>query len=146
MDYAFKYVEGSPLETEEEYPYTAKNGKTCKAKSGSGVGHVVDFSDVSEGVDQLKAAIMKQPVSVAVEADKAVFQNYKSGVITSKRCGKKLDHGVLAVGYGNDPVHGPYFKVKNSWGPSWGAKGYLEIAAIKANICGILSQPSYPTE
>lgn len=145
MDQAFEYVEKHPLETEEEYPYHGKNGR-CKAKGTGGVGHVKAYNDVKKGVEQLKAAIMKQPVSVAIEADKAVFQNYKRGVITSRKCGKQLDHGVLAVGYGTDPEKGEYFKVKNSWGPSWGAKGYVNIGATAGNICGILSQPSYPTE
>ena len=50
--------------------------------------------------DALKVAVAKQPVSVAVEADKSAFQLYKSGVMSSPFCGKKLDHGVLIVGYG----------------------------------------------
>jgi len=67
-------------------------------------------------------------------------------VISSAACGKHLDHGVLAVGYGDDGNGTEYFIVKNSWGPSWGDEGYLKIAATSANVCGILSQPSYPTE
>jgi len=93
----------------------------------------------------MKAALANGPVSVAIEADKSVFQSYRSGVITSSLCGKKLDHGVLAVGYGTDGGT-PYYLVKNSWGPSWGVEGYLKIGASDNNICGILSQPSYPTE
>ena len=71
----------------------------------------------------MKAAVSKGPVSIAVEADKAVFQNYSTGILNSKKCGKKLDHGVLAVGYGDG-----YFIVKNSWGASWGDDGYLKIS------------------
>jgi KDEL-tailed cysteine endopeptidase len=57
-----------------------------------------------------------KPVSVALDATKAVFQNYKSGVVTSG-CGTSLDHAVMAVGYGNDAVTGlDYFLVRNSWG------------------------------
>jgi hypothetical protein len=33
------------------------------------------------------AAIAKQPVSVTVEADKAVFQQYKTGILNSAACG-----------------------------------------------------------
>ena len=69
---------------------------------------------------------------------------YSGGIVDTAACGTKLDHGVLAVGYGTDPK--PYYLVKNSWGPSWGAEGYLKISAGSDNICGILSQPSYPTE
>ena len=87
------------------------------------------------------AAVAKGPVSVAIEADQLKFQFYRSGVITSG-CGNKLDHGVLAVGYGNDNGQ-DYFIVKNSWGTVWGDKGYVKIAPDQ---CGITLQPSYPTE
>merc|ERR1712066_1145039 len=72
------------------------------------------------------------------------FQLYKSGVLKGK-CGKKLDHGVLAVGYGT--LNGKdYWKVKNSWGPKWGMNGYVLLAKGKtgAGECGIKMQPSYP--
>lgn len=45
----------------------------------------------------LQAAVSKMPVSVAVEADQSAFQFYEKGVV-SKKCGNKLDHGVLVVG------------------------------------------------
>merc|ERR1712146_575294 len=39
-----------------------------------------------------------------------------------------------------------YWKVKNSWGPSWGMEGYilLEKGKDQAGECGIKMQPSYP--
>jgi cathepsin L len=92
----------------------------------------------------MKAALANGPVSVAIEADKSIFQSYRSGVITNARkCGKKLDHGVLAVGYGTEDGE-DYFLVKNSWGASWGVKGYVKLG--QDDVCGILDQPSYPTE
>jgi C1A family cysteine protease len=42
-------------------------------------------------------------------------------------CGRRLDHGVLVVGYGNDGnTHSgssEYYKVTNSWGSSRGEEG-----------------------
>jgi len=43
MDYAFKYIENAPLMLEAEYPYTAKNGRTCKYVSSKGVGKVANY-------------------------------------------------------------------------------------------------------
>jgi len=146
MDRAFSYVESHPLMKESDYPYTGHHSffSRCKYESSKGVGHVKGYKDVaSKNVDQMKAALAIGPVSVAVEADKSVFQSYRSGVITSSACGKKLDHGVLAVGMGTEDGT-DYFLVKNSWGASWGDKGYLKIG--QNDVCGILDQPSYPTE
>jgi len=91
------------------------------------------------------SAIQQQPVSVAIEADQTTFQFYSSGVLTGK-CGTNLDHGVLAVGYGTlDGVD--YYKIKNSWGKSWGMDGYvlLERKDTHGGQCGILLSASYPT-
>merc|ERR1739845_192019 len=85
------------------------------------------------------------PVSVALEADHPAFQLYKGGVVTSNFCGANLDHGVLIVGYGTDGSN-DYWKVKNSWGDSWGEKGYIRLVKGKKTTgeCGIRSEPSYP--
>ena len=138
MDYAFQYIESHPLETEGEYPYTARDG-TCHTHQTPGVGTVSSYQDIASRDTQMKAAISKGPVAVAIEADQAVFQSYSSGVITSG-CGSSLDHGVLAVGYGTENGQ-EYYLVKNSWGASWGDKGYVKIAPDQ---CGILNAASIP--
>ena len=141
MDYAFEYIETNPLELESSYPYTARDG-SCKYSASKGVGKVKSYKDVSRDSQgkQLQAALAQGPVSVAIEADQFVFQAYQSGVITHG-CGKNLDHGVLAVGYGTENGQ-EYFLVKNSWGASWGASGYVKIAP---NQCGITDSASYPS-
>merc|ERR1712070_795305 len=42
MDYAFQYIESNPLETESDYPYTARDG-SCSYVESKGVGKVVGF-------------------------------------------------------------------------------------------------------
>lgn len=42
---------------------------------------------------------------------------YKSGIFTSTKCNpKKVDHGVVIVGYGTDAKSGDFWIVRNSWG------------------------------
>lgn len=130
------------MEKLSDYPYTATSPLySCKYNSALGQFNVTSFCDVATNADALKAAIAHAPTSVAIEADQAVFQQYTGGVITSG-CGDSLDHGVLAVGYGvSNGVE--YAIVKNSWGTTWGDKGYVNIAF---NQCGItMGPPSVPT-
>jgi len=144
MDNAFTWVETHGLATESSYPYTSSSGTsgTCDSTANPVV-TVTGYTDVSSE-DDLQSAVAQQPVSVAIEADQSVFQYYTSGVIDSTSCGTTLDHGVLVVGYGTDSTYGAYWKVKNSWGTTWGEEGYVRIAK-GSNMCGIAMDPSYPT-
>merc|ERR1712151_712101 len=130
------------------YPYDAKKGSCKKSSCTTGIpeGGVTGYKDVtSDSKEALMEALTQQPVSIAIEADKSVFQLYKTGVLSGV-CGSSLDHGVLAVGYGT--LNGKdYWKVKNSWGAAWGMDGYVLLARGKPGTgeCGILSGPlSYP--
>ena len=146
MEGAFKYVIEHGQCPLASYPYTAKDGSchTCQS-----IARISYCSDVKPN-DQisLKAAVAQQPVSIAIEADTRYFQSYSSGVLTSTSCGTNLDHGVLIVGYGTENVI-DYWLVKNSWGTSWGDKGYVKIARSDstndAGICGIAMDPSFPS-
>jgi len=148
MDHAFAYTAQKGIELESDYPYKAVDQK-CKYAKKKAQNVNKGFSDVAKNSpDALKAALVVQPVAVAIEADEDSFQFYSSGVVKSG-CGAELDHGVLAVGY--TTVNGDEaFIVKNSWNSSWGDKGYVMISTDgKANdgagVCGILSMASYPT-
>lgn len=155
MDSAFEWIEDHKgMCSEEDYPYVSENGIVpdqcsigCKIVSGSAVKSFVDVVINSE--ESLMAAVAQQPISVAIEADSSTFQFYKSGVMTG-RCGAKLDHGVLAVGYGTSSDGIDFWKVKNSWGPNWGEDGYVRLQRGKKTIfnksgeCGILKDASFP--
>lgn len=70
-----------------------------------------------------------------------VFQLYTGGVLDSSKCGTSLDHGVLAVGFGTDSGK-EYYKVKNSWGSSWGEEGFVRLAIVSGDgTCGIQMEP-----
>jgi aminopeptidase C len=68
---------------------------------------------------------------------------YTSGVFDG-RCGFQLNHGVLTVGYGTDAGK-DFWKVKNSWGPTWGEDGYIRLVKDSSDECKIMDAASYPT-
>jgi len=145
MASAFQWAESQSLATEDSYPYTATDG-SCKTSFTAAIpsGGVSGYKSVDQSTEALKSAINVGPVSVAIEADQIAFQLYSGGILENTgglfgSCGTNLDHGVLAVGYGSN-----YFKVKNSWGASWGENGYLQIST-DGNTCGIHSDAVYPT-
>jgi len=149
MDDGFDYAEANPIATEASYPYTAKDG-SCHSSFTTALpkGAVTGYKDVTaNSVDAMMSALQLGPVSIALDGGGSSFQGYKSGVLTGN-CGSQLDHGVLAVGYGT--LDGTdYWKVKNSWGTSWGMQGYILLTRDtgtfkKSGECGMLSEPSYP--
>lgn len=144
MDNAFSFAKTNSICTEGSYPYTATDG-TCNLSGcqvGSPQGGVVDYTDVSTDSEQATmSAVTQQPVSIDIETDQYLFQLYSSGVFTAS-CGTRLDHGVLAVGYGSEACTDDW-KVKNSWGE----QGYVRLQWGKGGMdeCGLLAEPpSYP--
>ena len=145
MDNAFEYAIDNGMCTEDSYPYDARKGSCQSCVEGYKFDECFDVP--SNDQVALAHAVAMGPVSVAIEADTTTFQLYKSGVISSSKCGTKLDHGVLVVGYGTEAGQ-DYWLVKNSWGEMWGDQGYVKIARSNSSndggICGIAMQPSFP--
>jgi C1A family cysteine protease len=130
MDSAFQYIIDHGITTQDEYPYVARN-QVC-AKDGGDV-KISGFVDV-QGCDNLENALSARPISVAVDA--SVWSQYRGGVLSN--CGTAINHGVLLVGSNAD-----FWKIKNSWGTTWGEKGFIRLS--KGNTCAVCSYPSYPT-
>lgn len=135
MPSAFKLLKNSnsgKVYTESSYPYTSGRGSSGScSKSGKKVGATISGSLAISGSEgQLATWCNKNgPVSIAVDAGS--WQSYRSGILTN--CGgKKLDHGVTIVGYES----GSYWKIKNSWGSSYGENGYIRVKR-GVNCCGL---------
>merc|ERR1712002_619265 len=146
MDQAFQYIKENPgIDTEKSYPYEAVDG-TCRFKKENVGAEDTGFVDITEGSeDELQKAVATVgPISVAIDASHFSFQFYHHGVYNEKRCSPtRLDHGVLAVGYGTYKGQ-DYWLIKNSWGESWGLDGYIMMTRNKKNQCGIATKASYP--
>jgi len=141
MDYGFEYIiKNGGIGAEDSYPYTARDGM-CKSSIKS-VASISSYKDVKSGSEKsLMDAVQKGPVSIAIEADQTGFQFYHGGVFDGN-CGRNLDHGVLLVGYGTDSGK-DFWLVKNSWGATWGEKGYIRLVRGK-DQCGLADSASYP--
>jgi cathepsin L len=149
MTNAFYWVQSNGgLCSESAYPYTSgSTGKagTCKKSSCSSVSYTrpSGWADISTSESALQTAVAQQPTSVALEASSA-WQLYSGGIFTGS-CGTSLNHGVLAVGYGTSSGMN-YWKVKNSWGTSWGESGYIRMQkdiGTYGGKCGITLGASY---
>jgi C1A family cysteine protease len=131
MDNAFKYVKANGILHESEYPYKAVK-QTCQKNAGPfKISGYTDIKDCTKLANDLAG----RPISVAVDASN--WSSYRSGVFNN--CKTSLNHGVLLVG-----ATAQDWKVKNSWGTSWGEKGFIRLA--RGDTCGICRQASYPTK
>uniref|UniRef100_A0A0D9VVI4 Uncharacterized protein n=1 Tax=Leersia perrieri TaxID=77586 RepID=A0A0D9VVI4_9ORYZ len=145
---AYRWViENGGLTTEADYPYTARRGACNRAKSAHHAAKITGFGKVPPRNEAaLQAAVARQPVAVAIEVGSGM-QFYKSGVYSGP-CGTRLAHAVTVVGYGTDPSSGlKYWTIKNSWGQSWGERGYIRMRRNVGGpgMCGLTLDVAYPT-
>jgi C1A family cysteine protease len=134
----FEYAEGG-LELDSDYPYTSGDaGVTgdCNADLSKAVVKTTSYTNL--GTDESTIASYVQstgPVSIIVDASE--WSSYTGGILSS--CGTDLDHAVQAVGI---DTAGGYWKVRNSWGTSWGESGFIRLS-YGSNTCGLTSDVNY---
>jgi C1A family cysteine protease len=137
---AFSYMAKNAVgfELESDYPYTAADG-TCKAKSSLEKVFLDKASNgykaISQDEDEIAQALMDDgPLAIGINATPMQF--YSGGISNPWICNPKaLDHGVAIVAFGEDSGT-KYWTIKNSWGSSWGEKGYYRIVRGKGK-CGV---------
>uniref|UniRef100_A0A7S1ATH4 Uncharacterized protein n=1 Tax=Noctiluca scintillans TaxID=2966 RepID=A0A7S1ATH4_NOCSC len=136
---ALDWEKGMNVCSEDSYPYTGSQG-SCNSGGCSAVltlGSVWGSYSVDADEGSHCAAVIQRPLSVVVDA--GGFQSYTSGIISN--CGTTTDHAILLVGYGYYKSN-PYWKVKNSWGTTWGLDGYGLVGRPSGSgdgTCGIQS-------
>lgn len=153
-DNFFKYASGKDdLCTEESYPYLGVDTIPCfwndpthaTCTAGIKSGQVTGYKDVEHTMEAMMSAVAQQPVSVAVGGS-GHWSQFKGGVFTD--CEVGVGHAVTVVGYGTDPAGGKYWKLKNSWGTSFGIDGgYINIGrdrGVPEGECGLFIHASYP--
>jgi len=143
MGEALKYIAGRGVTYDAKYKYKA-NGQPCLINDWDYVFKIKGYKQVrTDDQDQLVAAISNIPVSVGIAANN--IRLYKNGVYNNWDCAGGINHGVVAVGFGNE--NGQLFwKVKNSWGTTWGEDGYIRMerkVGYGQGICEITQQARY---
>lgn len=143
---AYSYIQSvNGLETNADYPYTSYQGVTgtCSAVASKEVVGLSGFTTIggstSSAVETNMAnyVLATGPLSVCLDANN--WNSYRGGIMTT--CGQQVDHCVQAVGVDTSSTNG-YWKVRNSWGTSWGESGYIRLA-YGANTCDITNDPTY---
>lgn len=77
----------------------------------------------------LRYALKDQPLAIGIAGRPLLF--YKRGVFNSCPEDTRIDHAVVLIGY----EYGKGWKIKNSWGTSWGENGFAWIG--DGNTCNI---------
>lgn len=124
-------AKGHGLASESAYPYKHKDG-SCK--SYSAVTTITGSTRISKDEDQIAQSLI-QYGPLSIDLDASGLSPYSGGVISNPSCSKtRHNHAVAIVGYGTDKY--PYFKIRNSWGTSYGEKGYVRLIRGKG-ACGL---------
>ena len=121
------YVRDHGIDTSENYAYLGHN-HGCRHDGGA---FKISSVQSAKGCPGIQAALASRPIGVSVDANN--WSKYSKGIFS--KCEKNLDHDVLLVG-----MTDIYWKIKNSWGTSWGEDGYIRIAT--GNTCGICQDKS----
>jgi hypothetical protein len=118
---------------------------TCSSSTISRAGQfkIKDYKNIitigdTNGEAKMLDALQDGPIAVAIYAGND-FQQYKpgSGLYSSNSCNFRPNHAVVIVGYGVDSATGKKFwKVRNSWGTTWGNNGYI-LMERGVNMCYI---------
>jgi C1A family cysteine protease len=140
---AFDYAKGG-VEKDSDYPYTSgKAGVTgtCQSDSSKYVVKTKGYTNVASGAkdESTMAAYVQSTGPLSICVDASSWSSYTGGILST--CGNSVDHCVQAVGI--DTTQG-YWKVRNSWGTSWGESGFIRLA-YGDNTCEIASDANYAT-
>merc|ERR1719411_1487038 len=125
------------LAHESTYPYKATRN-TCPTSYKEfyqGVSTSGAYWTESGDEATLKKLVATHGAVVTGVAAAGAFSQYKGGIFSGCSSTAQPDHAVAVVGYGTEGGV-DYWLVKNSWGSSWGEKGYIRVKR-GVKMCGI---------
>lgn len=148
--------------TEESYPYRGSSSSCKRSSATQTTATLADRICVGNGPegnqDAILAKLQTHGPAVWMIGCQDLHQ-YRGGIISNRGADpgsfpeyRGIDHATLLVGAGEENGI-PYWKVKNSWGESFGEQGYYRVKrntnppqlACPGAIFGVYSKGSDPT-
>jgi len=159
----FNYIKsnGDRLHLEKDYPSTLDGKQQDKCQNSSG--EPLSFNSTfrlnyqqlpTENEEYMKKTLYEQgPLYIYYNCGLRVgndtilreastkFDHYASGIYDVPGCPthRNMNHALVVVGYGTENGI-DYWRVKNSWGTTFGDEGYIKIKR-NVNMCGIATWP-----
>jgi len=137
QSHVYKYgISNHGFDPEDAYNDYSGNIEECHDDDDAiHVDALVDWGDIdTHDEEDIKMELQNGPVSTAICTTSMDWQFLDDGVVQGKSC-DTLTHGVTIVGYGYDEASdSPFWKIKNSWGPSWGQGGLAKLC--RGDDCG----------
>lgn len=101
----------------------------CDAVKNFTSWYVGDFGSVS-GVEAMQKEIYARgPISCGVQVTPEFETFTGDGIFNQPVANPQIDHEISIAGWGTDPSSGvKYWLLRNSWGTSWGYKGWAKVA------------------
>ncbi|MEI7893644.1 MAG: C1 family peptidase [Myxococcales bacterium] len=147
FEVAYTYAKNQGLRAASCYPYKPSVG-VCRSSQCAEIAGPQSWRKIPSGDESalLREVATHGPIAARIDSSQYSFQFYSSGVYDERSCSsEELDHAVLVVGYDHDPKSNKdYWIVRNSWGGSWGNKGYMWMVRNKGNQCGIATDAWIP--
>lgn len=143
---AFEYVQENGLVLESAYAYSSSSTGESGTCDYSNVDYLVSSSGYSiiggDDATAIEASMADYvlgtgPLSVCLDA--STWSSYVSGVMSV--CSTTVNHCAQVVGVNTDEG---YWKIRNSWGTSWGESGYIYLKTDE-DLCAITSLATFTT-
>lgn len=136
---SYKYIIEQGITEGRNYPFRMRELESCFYNQSMRNASMFDYRRIRIRNDKFLMELVYSfgPIPIGVYSSLFTFLNYHEGVYNDPECIGTVDHAMLLVGFGTDPVYGDYWLVKNSYGSDWGENGYIRMTRSIANFCNI---------